>query len=154
MKKYKFKATIADGTGGGAYVLFPYDVRREFGTRGRVAVKATFDGVPYEGSLIKYGQPRHMLPVLKAIREKTGKNIGDALDVVLWRDEAQRTVEVPDDLAAAMQRDGLTPFFEGLSLTHRREYVRWITEAKREDTRTKRLEKAAQMMHAKMKTPD
>jgi Domain of unknown function (DUF1905)/Bacteriocin-protection, YdeI or OmpD-Associated len=154
MKKYKFKATIADGTGGGAYVVFPYDVQQEFGTRGRVAVKATFDGVPYEGSLIKYGVPQHILPVLKAIREKTGKNVGDALEVVLWRDEGERTVEIPDDLAAMMHREGLTPFFEGLSLSHRREYVRWITEAKREETRAKRLEKAVQMMHEKIKTPD
>jgi len=153
MKRYKFEATILEAGGGGAYCLFPYDVQEEFDTRGRIAVKATFDGVPYAGSLVKYGHPQHMLPVLKAIREKTGKNIGDELTVVLWRDEAERTVDIPDDLAAVMEREGVREYFESLSLTHRKEYARWISEAKREDTRTKRLEKAVQMLRDKVKTP-
>jgi len=57
MKKYKFKAKIEAGDGGGAYVLFPYDTGTEFATKGKVPVKATFDGVPYTGSLFKYGKP-------------------------------------------------------------------------------------------------
>ena len=73
MKKYKFKAKIEAGDGGGAYVLFPYDIEKEFATKGKVSVKATFDGVPYRGSLIKYGNPLHMLGMLKAIREQIGK---------------------------------------------------------------------------------
>ncbi len=54
-------------------MLFPYDVEKEFGTKGKVPVKVAFDGVPYVGSLIKYGHPLHMLPILKAIRMQTGK---------------------------------------------------------------------------------
>ena len=57
MNKYKFKAKIQAGDGGGAYVIFPYDVEKEFGTKGRVPVKATFDGVPDTVSLMKYGTP-------------------------------------------------------------------------------------------------
>jgi hypothetical protein len=49
MKKYKFKAKIETGDGGGAYVLFPYDTGKEFATKGKVPVKATFDGVPHFG---------------------------------------------------------------------------------------------------------
>ena len=77
MKKYKFKAKIKAGDGGGAYVLFPYDTEKEFATKGKVPVKATFNGVPYTGSLIKYGDPHHMLGVLKAIREQTGRGPGE-----------------------------------------------------------------------------
>jgi hypothetical protein len=51
MKKYKFTAKIEAGDGGGAYVLFPYDTETEFATKGKVPVKATFNGVPYTGSL-------------------------------------------------------------------------------------------------------
>jgi hypothetical protein len=69
MKKYKFKAKIEASDGGGAYVLFPYDVVKEFGTRGKVPITATFDGVAHTGSLIKYGNPLHMLGILKAIRK-------------------------------------------------------------------------------------
>ena len=61
MKKYKFKAKINAGDGGGAYVLFPYDTAKEFGTKGKVPVKATFDGVAYAGSLMNYGHPLHTL---------------------------------------------------------------------------------------------
>jgi len=85
MKKYKFKATIQAGDGGGAYILFPYDTAKEFGTKGRVPVKATFDGVPYSGSLIKYGNPLHMLGLLKAIRQQIGKGPGDIIEVVVCR---------------------------------------------------------------------
>jgi uncharacterized protein DUF1905 len=73
MKKYKFKARIEAGDRGGAYVLFPYDVEKEFGTRGRVPVKAVIEGVEYRGSLMKYGFPQHFLGVEKAIRQQIGK---------------------------------------------------------------------------------
>lgn len=76
MKTYKFKARIEAASGGGACVYFPYNVEEEFGTKGRVPVKATFDGVPYTGSMIKYGVPQHMLGVLKALREQIGKGAG------------------------------------------------------------------------------
>jgi hypothetical protein len=76
MKKYKFKAKIEAGDGGGAYVLFPCDTGKEFATKGKVPVKATFDGLPYTGSLIKYGHPLHSLGMPKAIREQTGKGPG------------------------------------------------------------------------------
>ena len=70
MNKYKFKAKIQAGDGGGAYVIFPYDVEKEFGTKGRVPVKATFDGVPDTVSLMKYGTPEHFVGLHKWIREK------------------------------------------------------------------------------------
>ena len=95
MKKYKFTAKIVAGDGGGAGVLFPYDTEKEFATKGKVAVKATFNGVPYTGSLIKYGFPQHTLHLPKAIREQLGKCSGDIIDVVLWKDEEERILEVP-----------------------------------------------------------
>jgi hypothetical protein len=130
MKKYKFKAKIEAGDGGGAFVLFPYDVEKEFATRGRVLVKAAFDGAPYTGSLIKYGQPQHMLPILKAIREKIGKGPGDSVAVELRKEEV-RTLDVPAPFSKLLKMEGLFAPFEKLSLTHRKEYVRWITDAKK-----------------------
>jgi hypothetical protein len=153
MKKYKFTAEIEDTFSGGAYVLFPYDVEKEFGTGGKVPVKATFNGTPYAGSLVKYGQPRHMLPVLKAIREEIGKGPGDAVDIVVWRDEAIRTVEIPASFKELMKKEGLLAGFEKLSFTHRKEYCRWITEAKKEETRQNRIVKAIAMLRKGVKTP-
>ncbi len=153
MKKYKFKARIESGSGGGAYILFPYDTEKEFGTKGRVPIQATFDDVPYTGSLIKYGHPQHMIGLLKAIRDQIGKQPGDTISVELWKDEAPRIIEVPVAFAAAMKKAGLLAAFEKLSYTHRKEYCRWITEAKKEETRTARLSKAIEMLKQGIKTP-
>jgi hypothetical protein len=153
MKKYKFKAKIEAGDGGGAYVLFPHDTEKEFATRGRVPVKATFNSVPYRGSLIKYGNAQHMLPVLKAVREQIGKGPGDLIDVIVWRDDELRTLAVPPQFEKLMKQEGLLPSFEELSYTHRKEYCSWITEAKKEETRSKRLEKALVMLKKGVKTP-
>jgi hypothetical protein len=152
-RKYKFKTKIEAGSGGGAYVVFPYDVEKEFGTRGKVPVKVTFDGAPYTGSLFKYGAPQHLLGIPKAIREQIGKQPGDSAAVVVWKDEAVRTVEVPAFFSALMKKEGLLPFFEKLSYTHRKEYCRWISEAKKEETRVRRLEKALEMLRNGVKTP-
>jgi hypothetical protein len=153
MKKYRFSARIEEGRGGGAFVFFPCDVEKEFETRGRVPVKATFDEVPYAGSLAKYGSPQHVLGVGKAIREKIGKGPGDIVEVVLWKDEEVRTVELPAEFKKALEKAKLLPFFEKLSYTHRKEYCRWITEAKKEETRTRRLGQAVEMLKKGIKTP-
>lgn len=153
MKKYKFIAKIQAGDGGGAFVFFPYEVETEFGTKGRVPVKATFNGVPDSGSLFKYGYPQHILGLPKKIREAIGKQPGDAVEVALWRDEEERKVEVPAEFQKLLKKEGLLPVFEKLSYTHRKEYCRWISEAKKEETRLRRLAKAAEMLKNGLKTP-
>jgi hypothetical protein len=134
-------------------VLFPYDTEKQFATKGKVPVKATFNGVSYSGSLVKYANPLHMLGVSKAIRNQIGKQPGDAIEVVVWKDDEVRTVEVPAQFENLMAREGLLPFFKELSYTHRKEYCRWITEAKKEETRLKRLAKAIEMLKKGVKTP-
>jgi hypothetical protein len=153
MKKYKFKAKIEAGDGGGAYVLFPYDTVKEFATKGRVPVQATFAGAPYTGSLFKYGNALHMLGISRAIREQIGKGPGDTIAVVVWKDEQERTVEVPAQFESLMKKEGLLPVFKKLSYTHRKEYCRWITEAKKEETRARRLGKAMEMLKKGVSTP-
>ena len=67
--------------------------------------------------------------------------------VELERDDEPREVEVPTDLAEALAADaGALATFDGLSYTHRKEYVGWIEEAKREETRRNRIEKAVVML--------
>lgn len=154
MKRYKFTATIEQGDRGGAYVVFPYDVEKEFGTKGRVPIKATFNGVPYSGSLMKYGNPRHIIGILKPIRSQIGAEIGDPIQVEVWKDEMPRTIEVPAQLQHAMEAGAVLTFFESLSYTHRKEYCRWISEAKTEQTRLKRIAKAIEMLKDRVRTPD
>jgi len=153
MQPYRFTAKIEPANGGGAYVLFPFDVQKEFGTKGKVPVKATFNGVPYTGTMVRYGHPQHMLPLLKAIREQIGKGPGDKIDIVVWKDDSVRILEVPAPFLTRLRREGLLASFEKLSYTHRKEYVRWITEAKKEETRARRLDKAIEMLHKGVQTP-
>ena len=70
----------------GAYVEIPFDVRETFG-KGRVKVSATFDGFPYEGSLVRMGTPRHILGIRKDIRSKIGKQSGDTVHVTIREQE-------------------------------------------------------------------
>jgi hypothetical protein len=153
MKRYTFTARIEPTDNQHSYVLFPFDVRQEFGTGGQVPVKVTFDGVPYTGTMVKYGNPQHMVPLLKPVREQIGKSVGDMVEVVLWRDESVRSVEIPPAFKALLEEAGLLAAFEKLSLTHRKEYVRWVGEAKKEETRRARLTKAIEMVRSGVKTP-
>lgn len=73
MKQYRFKATIEEAGQGGACILFPYDVEKEFGTRGQVPVKVTFDGEPYTGTMVKYGRSRHMLPMSRPSARRSAR---------------------------------------------------------------------------------
>ena len=150
-KQIKFTATILEASvgSGGAYVLFPYDVEETFGTKGRVPVTATIDGEPYRGSLVKYGLPQHMFPVLKGIREKIGKNIGDTIEVILEQDTKEREIDAPADLKKALKASKLDKAFDKLSYTHRKEYVQWIEGAKKTETRENRIVKALEMIKEK-----
>ena len=88
MKRYEYDAVLHEETDGGAYVIFPRDLRKEFG-KGRVKVRAAFDGLPYEGSIVNMGLKNadgsicYVLGVLKAIRRQLGKGDGDTLHVVI-----------------------------------------------------------------------
>ena len=66
----------------GAYVEIPFDVRAVYG-KGRVRVRAFFDGAPYEGSLVRMGTPGHILGVRRDIRAKIGKQPGDVVSVTV-----------------------------------------------------------------------
>ena len=86
-KTYTFSAPICvDSESGGAYVVFPFDIRKEFG-KGRVKVHALFDGIPYDGSIVNMGVKDengnicYVIGVLKSIRTQLGKSPGDTVEV-------------------------------------------------------------------------
>jgi hypothetical protein len=147
MKKIKYNTEILvhekfDAT----YVLFPFSTEKIFGTKGRVKVKVKFDGIPYRGSLAPMGLTCHTLILVKEIRLKTGKSAGDIIEVIIEQDTEERTVEIPKDFEKELKRTGLKKFFESLSYTHRKEYVKSVIDAKRPETRTRRIQKAIEMI--------
>ena len=90
---------------------------------------------------------------MKSILEQIGKGPGDTVAVVLHRDDSSRTVEVPPEFAKLMKKEGVFQAFEKLSFTHRKEYCRWIMEAKKEETRQARISKAIAMLKTGVRTP-
>ena len=143
MAEFTFRTPVRpSGRGGGGHLVdVPPEVVKALGGKGRIPVTATFDGVPYRGSIVRMGGGA-VLGVQKAIMAEAGVSAGDSITVVVRNDEAPREVEVPQDLADALARsDPARAAFEGLSFSHRREYVRSITEAKRADTRARRVER-------------
>ncbi|MGE5579219.1 MAG: YdeI/OmpD-associated family protein [Bacillota bacterium] len=141
MKAYEFDALlIKHPTLNSAYIDFPYDVEAEFGVKGQVKVFATIDDCEYRGSLAKMGRPCHFLGITQEVRKAIGKGPGDTVHVVIRQDTEPRVVEVPPDLAAALDASPqIKEQFEKLSFTRRKEYVKWITEAKKAETRERRI---------------
>ena len=144
--KQTFTATIQNAGGGGAFVEVPFDVEKEFGSK-RPKVKAMIEGIPYRGILTRMGSDCHILGVRKEIREQLGKTFGDALTVTVEPDTEPRVVEVPAELKQAFKtaKDAKS-LFAKLSYTHQKEYVNWINEAKRQETRQNRIAKTIEML--------
>ena len=132
-----------------AYVNIPFDVEKVYGKK-RVKIIATFDDqIKYRGSLVRMKSESHMLLLRKDIRAQLGKNHGDTVKVHLEEDTLPRVVTVPDDFREALQQvPEIAAFFQKMSYTHQKEYVNWIVEAKRAETRQRRIKKAIEMMQA------
>lgn len=138
-----FEAKIRSHVKGGAYVEFPGDVEKLYGVKGRVPVRVTFNGLPYRGSMVRMGTPRHILLILKEIREILGKGPGDEVRVTVELDDAPRVISLPPDVEAAFAKAGVLDRYKAMAFTHQREYSLWIEEAKRPETRTRRIAQAA-----------
>jgi uncharacterized protein YdeI (YjbR/CyaY-like superfamily) len=83
------------------------------------------------------------------VRVETGKDIGSLVKIKLEPDATPREVQVPDDLAKLLAKNkAAKTFFDALSFTNRKEYVNWITGAKKEETRLARLTKALELLRA------
>lgn len=155
MKKYEFDAVIIKRDGlDAAFIEFPYDVETEFGVRGQVKVKANFDGIEYRGSLARMGTNCHILGLTQQIRRAIGKQAGDNVHVVVYQDMEERIVDIPDDLTKRLDENyEAKEFFDALSYTSKKQYVSWICDAKKEETRRTRLEKSIRLLLDKVKHP-
>ena len=144
--KLEFDAVIKQHEGiNGGYIEPPFDVYEVFGAK-RVKVKATFDGIKYRGSLVRLGGC-YMIGITREIREKSGKDFGDMIHVTLEKDDEERILELPEAFQKALLKDAkAAAFFESLSYSSRRDYIRWIMDAKREDTKIRRISQAVERL--------
>ena len=102
-------------------------------------VRVTVNGHSFAGRVGRMAG-ENLIGFNKAVRQACGVEPGDEVDVEIVLDEAPREVEVPPELAAALERDAdARARFDALAYTHRKEYARWVAEAKREETRSRRV---------------
>src|SRR5437868_6844069 len=141
MAKVRFEARLEARGGGGHCVAIPPEVLARLGGGGRIPVKANFNGIPYRGSIANMGAGP-CLGVLKAVIAGAGVAVGDRLQVTVERDREERKVEVPADLAAALKKNrAAREAWDALSYTHQKEHARALTDAKKPETRARRLDR-------------
>lgn len=150
-KKQRFEATLYPDSAGSSVLKFdiPFSAEEVFGTRARVPVRGTINRFPYRSSIFPMGGKCHMMVVNREMREGAKVKAGDIAKVVMERDDAPRTVTVPADLKKALESNAAAEAaFERLSYTHRKEFVKWIAEAKQPETRHGRLDRTLDMLIA------
>ena len=126
-------------------IRIPFDVREAFG-RARPPVRGTVNGTPYRSTPAVYGGVWFMV-IRREIREAAGVSAGEIVHVVMEDDDEPRDVHVPEDLARALEHDPVAAErFLKMSYSHRKDYAEWIDEAKRDETRARRVERALQMI--------
>jgi hypothetical protein len=143
MNKYEFTTVIIknDNLDSG-YIEFPYDTEKEFGKKGQVKVKVWFDGFLYRGSLVKMGHPCHIVGLNKEVRKAINKNPGDSIHVIIEQDTEERIIAIPTDLQNLLnEHKDAKVKFEKFSYSHKKEWVMWLIDAKKDETRLKRLQK-------------
>ncbi|PJI94869.1 YdeI/OmpD-associated family protein [Luteimicrobium subarcticum] len=134
-----FRTTLLlDGRNVGIEV--PDEVVQALGAGGRPPVSVTLNGFTYRSTVARM-KGRYLVPVSAAIRAEAHVEGGEEHDVTVELDAQPRTVEVPDDLAAALATGGVRDAFDALSFSARKEHVRSVTEAKAAATRERRIGK-------------
>ena len=118
----------------------------------RPLVRGTVSGTPFRTRVAVYGGKSY-LGFNREIRDAAGIGDGDEVEIELERDDAPREIDLPAAFSEALDAGGVRDEFDALSFTHRKEYVRWIEEAKRDETRERRLAKAVGMLRDGVETP-
>jgi hypothetical protein len=134
-----FRATVELEGKTATGIRVPDDVIAALGSSKRPAVAVTINGYTYRTTAVRMGG-RFLIPLSAENRSGAQVAAGDAVDVDIALDDAPRVVVLPDDLDAAFD-DAARTNYEALSYTHRKEWVRWIEEAKKSETRATRVEK-------------
>lgn len=125
-----------------AVITFPYDVVEVFGTKARIPVRFSVDGHVFRSSLAPMGSCGHIIPFNKEMRQQTGYKAGDTIHVILERDTEPRVVEVPEDVSAALKAvPSAHQVFQNYSYSHKKEVMAWINDAKKPETRLRRISK-------------
>jgi hypothetical protein len=145
----EFRATVVLGGKTATGIQVPDEIVEKLGSK-RPPVVVTIGGYTYRTTVAPMGGA-FWIPLAAEHREAAGVAADQEVDVRIERDDAPREVALPDDLSAAMD-DAARTHFDGLAPSHKKEWVRWVEEAKKPETRTARIEKTVAGLKAGKKT--
>ena len=145
-----FRTTVVQSGKTATGLQVPDDVVAALGGGKRPPVAVTLGGYGYRTTVAPLGGA-FWIPLAAEHREAAGVQAGQEVDVRVELDTAPRETPLPEDLAAALD-DGARTFFAGLAPSHRKEWVRWVEEAKKPETRAARVEKTAEALRAGRRT--
>lgn len=138
-----FTTTLHQAGATATGIIVPDELVAALGAGKRPPVIVTIGTYAYRSTLAVMGG-QQMVGVSAEHRKGAGIAAGDTIEVTLTLDEAPRTVDVPDDLAAALDAAGVREAFDRLAYSHRKEHVRAIEDAKKPETRANRIAKAVE----------
>jgi hypothetical protein len=146
MQSKTFKAKIVRD-GSACFIPLTFDPKAVFG-KIRAPVKVTVNGYTYRSTIAAMGGPP-CIPLRRSNREAAGLEGGETLDVRLDLDTEERVVKPPADLVKALKASSAWDRWKDLSYTHQREHVEAVEEAKKPETRVRRIERAVQMVRSR-----
>jgi leucyl aminopeptidase (aminopeptidase T) len=141
-----FRATVILGGKTATGIPVPADVVEALGAGKRPPVVATVAGYSYRTTVAPY-TGEYFIPLAAEHREAAGVVAGQEVDVRIELDTEPREVPVPDDLAAAFDEPARATY-AALAYSHQKEWVRWVEEAKKPETRAARIEKTVESLRA------
>jgi hypothetical protein len=145
-----FRATIVLGGKTATGIEVPADVVEALAAGKRPPVVVTVAGYTYRTTVAPY-TGAYFIPLAAEHREAAGVAAGEEVDVSVTLDTAPREIAVPDDLAAAFDEPARARF-DALAYTHQKEWVRWVEEAKKPETRAARIEKTVESLREGKRT--
>ena len=149
MTQHEFVAVLKrpKGTGTWTYFDVPLDTKKAFGRVSRIPVRGTIDMTEFRSSLLPNGTGGHFMVVKSDLRSVIGKEAGEKIHAVMRLDTTPREIKVPPVILRRLRENQeARKYFEGLSYSHKKEYVEWIQGAKRTDTREIRLKKMIELL--------
>ena len=134
-----FRATIQLEGKSATGFRVPPEIVSGLGSHKRPPVRVTIGTYTYRSTVAPFADGVFMLPLSGEHREAAGVKAGDEVDITIELDTEPRTVDVPDDLAAALEAAGVRAKFDVLSHSARKEYARQVVDAKAQETRDRRI---------------
>ena len=141
-----------EGIGTWTYATVPLDCEKIFNQKSRIKVKATINSTSFKTTLMPHGNGLHFMILNKEIRDKLHIVLGDQITVLMELDQTPTEINIPEDFQEVLYTNATAnSFFEQLAPSHKKEYISWISDAKKEETRQRRILQAVEKLKEKVR---